>query len=318
VARYRNTARLLSYALGCGALACGALACGALGCDPEPRPVERTEPWRAPAAASAPDRDPAKTLSYTLAPKQEIAFSLKTQTTQISGVFPLVRGTLELDAVNLKNSEATLRVDLGAVRITSGSEDENRGYSVSAQNWLNLGASIPEASRDARRWAAFLLDEVVEIDAGAAHEARVDRKRLEQLKAKSEGTSATAPGVLADAGADADAAPSESASLPGEIRVARARVRGSLQLNDRRVTQPYSVSVEFHYPASATPGFPPDRVVVTSNGSYKIALEQYQIAPRNAAGMLIASDLKLLGVEVARAAQVTFALEFVLSARKAP
>lgn len=281
-------------------------------CDAEPRPVERTAPWRAPAAASAPDPELAKTLRYTLAPKQEIAFSLKTQTTLITGVFPIVRGTLDLDPVNLKNSEATLRVDLGAVRITSGSEDENRGYSVSAQNWLNLGASIPEASRDARRWATLLLEEVPEIDAGSAHEARVDRKRLEQLKIKSEGTSTTG------ANADADVAPSESTSLPGEIRVARARVRSSLELNNRRVTQPYSVSVEFHYPAAATPGFPPDRVVVASTGSYKIALDQYQVAPRNAAGMLIASDLKLLGAEVARAAHVIFALEFVPSARKVP
>jgi hypothetical protein len=57
---------------------------------------------------------------------------------------------------------------------------------------------------------------------------------------------------------------------------------------------------------------------VASTGSYKIALEQYQIAPRNAAGMLISSDLKLLGAEVARTALVSFALEFVPSARKAP
>jgi hypothetical protein len=88
-------------------------------------------------------------------------------------------------------------------------------------------------------------------------------------------------------------------------------VRSSLELNSRRVTQPYAVSVELHYPASATPGFPPDRVVVTSVGSYKIALDQYQIAPRNAAGMLVASELKLLGAEVARSAQLQFALEFV-------
>ncbi len=289
---------------------------GSVGCDPEPQPVERTEPWRAPAAASAPGPDLAKTLQYTLAPKQAITFSLKTQTTLITGVFPIVRGTLDLDPVHLKNSEASLRIDLGAVRITSGSEDENRGYSVSAQNWLNLGASIPEASRDTRRWATLLLEEVPEIDAGSAHEARVDRKRLEQLKAASEPTSTTAAGADADPNADPDVAPAETRSLPGEIRVARARVRGSLELNNRRVTQPYSVSIEFHYPAKATPGFPPDRVVVASRGSYKIALEQYQIAPRNAAGMLISSDLKLLGEEVARSAQVTFALEFVPSARK--
>lgn len=281
----------------------------------DPRPVERTEPWRAPAAASAPSTDPAKTSKYTLAPKQELMFSLKTPTTTITGVFPIVRGTLDLDPVNLKNSEARLRVDLGAVRITSGSDDENRRYSVSAQNWLNLGASIPEAKRDARRWATVLLEEVLESNASSAHEARVDRKRLEQLESRQASTSTRGTEAPLDAGADA--AP-DIGSLPAEIRVVRARVRSSLELNERRVTQPYSVSVEFHYPAAATPGFPPDRVVVASAGSYKIALDQYQIAPRNSEGMLVARDLKLLGSEVARAAQVQFALQFVPVAGKAP
>ncbi|HEU5075802.1 MAG TPA: hypothetical protein VFU02_16530 [Polyangiaceae bacterium] len=280
----------------------------------EPRPVERTEPWRAPAAVSAPSSDPDKTLKYTLAPKQELTFSLKTPTTTITGVFPIVRGTLDIDPVNLKNSEAHLRIDLGAVRITSGSDDENRSYSVSAQNWLNLGASIPEASRDARRWATVLLEEVLESDASSAHDARVDRKRLDESRQASTSTSGTE--ALLDAGAHAAA--SDAGSLPAEIRVVRARVRSSLELNERRVTQPYSVSVEFHYPAAATPGFPPDRVVVASAGSYKITLDQYQIAPRNAAGMLVARDLKLLGSEVARAAQVRFALQFVPTAGKAP
>jgi len=293
---------------------------GLCACNTEPRPVERTKPWRAPAASSSASSGSSanveKTLAYTLAPRQELIFSLKTQTTTITGVFPVVRGTLRLDAVNLKNSDANLRVDLGAVRITSGDEDENRRYSVSAQNWLNLGASIPEAARENRRWAAIVLEEIQEIDAGAAHEARIDRKRLEQLKSASRAERADASTTAADAAPDTDAdtsAPDDS-SLPAEVRVTRARVRSSLELNGRRVTQPYAVSIELHYPASATPGFPPDRVVVASAGSYKIALDQYQIAPRNAAGMLVASDLKLLGAEVARSAQLQFALEFVPAA----
>lgn len=301
-----------------------AIALGVCACNNEPRPVERTKPWRAPAAASATSANVEKTLAYTLAPRQHIAFSLKTHSTTITGVFPVVRGTLDLDAVNLKNSDANLRVDLGAVRITSGDEDENRRYSVWAQNWLNLGASIPEAARENRRWATVLLEEIQEIDAGAAHEARIDRKRLEQLKSMSQAQHAGASTTVADATADSDAGTDaeanalDDAGLPAEVRVARARVRSSLELNNRRVTQPYAVSVELHYPASATPGFPPDRVVVASAGSYKVALDQYQIAPRNAAGMLVASDLKLLGSEVARSAQLQFALEFVPATPKAP
>jgi len=305
-----------------GLVSIGACSIGLGACNNEPRPAERTEPWRAPAAAASASATVEKTLSYTLAPHQQIAFSLKTQTTTITGVFPVLRGSLNLDAVNLKNSDANLRVDLGAVRITSGDEDENRRYSVWAQNWLNLGASIPEAARESRRWAAILLEEIQEVDSGAAHEARVDRKRLEQLKSRSLAPTTDATTTAAEAGTsaaqvDADASAPDAASLPAEIRVARARVRSSLELNNRRVTQPYAVSVEFHYPASATPGFPPDRIVVTNAGSYKVALDQYQIAPRNAAGMLVASDLKLLGAEVARSAQLQFALEFVPTTPKA-
>jgi len=291
------------------------------GCNREPAPVERTEPWRAPGVASAPSTDPKKTLEYTLAPRQHIGFSLKTPTTTITGVFPIVRGTLELDPVNLKNSEANLRIDLGAVRITAGDEDENRSYSVTAQNWLNLGASIPEASRDARRWANLLLEGVQETDASAAHEARVDRRRLERWRQSV---------VTPRPDASADAAPSASTEVfdkpdgsqvslpPAEIRVTRVRALSSLELNQRRVTQLYSVSVEFHYPVAATPGFPPDRIIVANAGSLKIALDQYQITPRNASGTLVASDLKLLGAEVARTALVEFALEFVPAPREAP
>jgi len=285
-----------------------------LGCDRKPPPPERSEPWRAPVVASAPVAKPGAALPYTLAQKQEIAFTLKTQATTITGVFPIVRGTLALDPVNLKNSDAKLRIDLGAVRITTGSEDENRGYSVSAQNWLNLGASIPEATRDARRWATLLLEEVQETEAKAAHEATVDRKRLAQLRAELETTPDTSD---ADAATEADTPPDAASprgsavTLPAEIRTTRVRVLGSLELNGRRVTEPYAVTLEFYYPATATPGVPPDRIVVRSVGTHKFPLERYQISPRNPAGMLVASDLKLLGAEVARAAQVHFALQFV-------
>lgn len=279
-----------------------ALGVGVNGCKDPPAPTQRTEPWRAGAASSAASAEAGHRVAYKLAPAQALEFELKTKTTVITGRFPLLRGSLDVDLMNLKNSRSKLEIDAGAVRISTGTQDESLAYSMRAQNWLNLGASIPDAVREKRRWATFLLEEVREVQADAAHEARVDRKRLLALKQQVQTDSEDE---------DAGAPKPKPAPLPQEVRATRAEVLGSLELNQRRVTQPFHVAIEFWYPAAATPGLPPDRIVVRSVRPVAIPLERHQIAPRDAAGMRIANDLKLLGSEVGKTARVSVNLEFL-------
>lgn len=275
-----------------------ALGSGLGGCKDPPAPPERTEPWRAAAARSAGTPESGHRVHYRLAPAQALDFELRTKTTTITGQFPLIRGSLDVDLMNLENSRAKLEIDAAQVRITTGTDDERLAYSMRAQNWLNLGASIPDAVREQRRWATFRLEEVREVQADAAHEARVDRKRLAALKERA--------ATDEDAGAGTPPAP----PAPAEVRVTRAEIIGSLELNQRRVTEPQAIVLEFWYPASASPGLPPDRIVVRSVRPLTIPLERHQIGPRDAAGMRIASDLKLLGSEVGQTARISVELAF--------
>jgi hypothetical protein len=285
--------------------------------DHDPKQTERTEPWPAqPAASENPSRAPRRE-RYTLAAGQVIDFELKTRDSLIQGTFPLVRGSLELDLMHLKDSLAKLSIDLGAVRIRTGTDDEQIAYSLSAQNWLNVGASVPEAARESRRWASFFVESIQETTSEAAHEAKRDAKRERQARevvasdsSSSAAASSSAPGAAPLASGSASAAES-APPAPVELRVARADLVGSLELNELRVTRNYTVTLEFHYPAPATPGLVPDSIVVQSARDLRIPLEQHRITPRDAAGVRVASELKLLGKEVGETAVVSFALRFV-------
>ena len=258
-------------------------------CKDEKAPREnRTEPWPAPAASSA--RTPTSALvRYRLGERQQIDFELVSKGTKIVGLFPVLKGELEVDLMHLERSRATLGIDLAAARIQADDEREHTSYSATAQNWLNVGASIPESTREDRRWAHFEISEVFDTSADAAHEGRLAERAKK----------APGPNTNADAGA-----------LSGELRKVTAKVRGPLSLNQRRMDLDANLSLSFRYPAEATPGFPPERIEVKSSRTVSVSLEAFGIEPRNAKGVLVASDMKLLGSTVSRIARVSFSLEF--------
>jgi hypothetical protein len=194
--------------------------------------------------------------------------------------------------MKLERTRGTIRVDLGAVRIDAEDQRDHTNYSATAANWLNVGASIPPAERERRRWASFEIAELLELSSEAAHEAR------QQKHSK--------------ANADPDAAPAT------EVRTVTAIARGDLVLNDRRMSQDFRISIALHYPAEATPGFPPDRIVVSTRSDQRIVLDAYGIKPRNPAGVVVAKDLALLGSTVGTIAQASFSLTFVHQSKRKP
>jgi len=283
-----------------------------LACDQQaPKKQQPSEPWPAQGASKAAKVEPRELRrDYVLAGGQKLGFELKTQAATITGEFPVLKGVLSVDLMNLKHTDGKLEIDLGATRVTSGSEKELLERSMIAQNWLNVGGSVPEANRDSLRWASFLIEEVAEARATAPHEAPVNREVTSQAQAP---PAASIPSV-ASAAADAPTpAPTLAPELGmnGEVRSTRARVLGSLQLNQRRVTEPHEVTLDFYYPASATPGVAPERIVVKSLGSVGVPLNRHAIEPRDSAGVSIAADLKLLGKEVGTVARVSFVLAFL-------
>jgi hypothetical protein len=75
------------------------------------------------------------------------------------------------------------------------------------------------------------------------------------------------------------------------------------------------VDLDFYYPVEATPGMPPDRIVVQTVRPISVPLSQHDVVPRNSAGVTIASELKLIGPEVGKTANVSFSLQFVQKGR---
>jgi hypothetical protein len=138
-----------------------------------------------------------------------------------------------------------------------------------ARNWLNIGSSRPEAERERLRFAHFDIEAVDDVSPSARREPR-------------------------DAGA-------------GDVQRFTFDARGTLRFQDRRATQTLAVAASFHY---ATPGATrPQSITVTTTEPLRLDLAAFGIAPRNAHGVLLASELELLGKDVAGRAKVDLDLE---------
>lgn len=200
----------------------------------------------------------------------------------------MVRGDLDIDLLNLEATRGQVEIDLTGLRMQDDEGADDRQASSRAQNWLELGASRPPAARERFRWARFVIESVTDLSAEAAHEGRREKPK--------------APGPDAGAGG-ASAAPS------GEIRTVDLTVKGKLRLHGYEVVQVAALRAAFHYAAPATAGAVPTRVVLTTRRTIPVSLTAHDIRPRDALGTVIASEMQLIGTEVAREARVSVLLE---------
>jgi len=71
----------------------------------------------------------------------------------------VVRGSLEIDLGNLPATRGTLEVDLGSILMDGDGDagESSHDYTNRALDWLDIGASRPEALRERMRWARFTL-----------------------------------------------------------------------------------------------------------------------------------------------------------------
>lgn len=131
----------------------------ALSCSKPDAPPRRTEPWLAnPSASGA--RLPSAPRSYRLTQESQIRFAVPGKRARVSGRFALGQGSLQLDLQELKNSRASLDVDLTTLSIeTAQPEGLELGadtHSVGLQ-WLELGARVPSDRRAQFATAHFEL-----------------------------------------------------------------------------------------------------------------------------------------------------------------
>ena len=127
-------------------------------CKRTPPPPERTEPWPAPAVASASEKVVAENgrVHYRVE-RGEARFELPAKSGSPSGRFAPLSGTVELDLAALEKSRAEVGVDLRSLALDgeSGAERLER-----ALNWLGLGRDVDPEQRDHRARASFVLDEL--------------------------------------------------------------------------------------------------------------------------------------------------------------
>lgn len=265
----------------------------ALGCSKkEPEPVERKEPW----LAKPPDASAAVRAKFTVSDRCEAKVELKAKEGTPRGAFRVCRGELDLNLSDLTDSRGTLAVDVASIEIR-GEGDAGRSdeQTQEAQNWLDVGASRPEAERERLRWATFTLTGIADASSAAAHSGR--RERVEP-----EADEAPSP-------SDDDAGPPSAA----ERRSVSMTARGQLLLHRVRIDVEVPIRIRFHYSGRATADAVPEKLALTTRRPVVVSLAAHDIKPRDAAGVFQAQGMKLIGSRVGADARVSLAASATLA-----
>jgi hypothetical protein len=97
--------------------------------------------------------------------KSDITFELPAKHGTPRGRLPSATGRFEIDYENPERSSGSLRVDLGLIELESGDGDGGAADATRrALEWLELGAEIPAAEREARRFATFSIRALEDIN----------------------------------------------------------------------------------------------------------------------------------------------------------
>jgi hypothetical protein len=152
------------------------------GCSKKEAAPRRTEPWLANPSASGNAAASAAPQSFHFAPDSSIRFSVPGKKAKVSGRVPLTDGTLRLDTRDLKNTSASIDVDLTGLSldpetIPEGIELGGTPNTLALQ-WLELGAEVAPEKRRELQTARFELSSVETVstpflDLGARSKAQV-------------------------------------------------------------------------------------------------------------------------------------------------
>jgi hypothetical protein len=265
----------------------------------EPERDTRRDPWLAtPPDAQAPGAS--LRTKYAIDPRCEVRVELPAHDATPRGTFRVCKGELDLNLSDLAQSRGALSIDLGSIEMR-GEADAGRSddYTQRAQNWLDIGASRPEAERERLRWATFTLTSAADLSNEAAHAGKLVR---DEPRANAKSQNAEAP---AETQADPD---SDAGKDRSESRAVSLTVNGDLLLHGVRVELSAPIRVVFHYPDRATADRAPDRLRIETHRPIPITLKLHDIKPRSPAGTLISEDMKLFGSKVGPDAKLTFSI----------
>ncbi|HEX9620996.1 MAG TPA: hypothetical protein VF989_12725 [Polyangiaceae bacterium] len=209
---------------------------------------------------------------YRVTERSRVDFDAGTRSLPIRGTFPIVDGRFTLDFDHPSRSRGSARIDVGAATLEGDAGARDPARVSEALNWLDLGSSRPEAERERLRFASFELEEI-------------------------------------DVELSQDITPAGSEAGAEEVRRATFVARGALRLHDRRATETVRGAASLHY--DGRDAARPTRIVVTTSQPTLLELETFDVAPRDAHGVLLAKELARVGRDIARHAKVALELELV-------
>jgi len=134
------------------------LACVA--CSKPDAAPRRTEPWLAHPSSSASPTDGSAPRRYRFTSDSSIRFSTNGRKGKVSGKLAVGSGQLQLDPRDLKQTRASVDVDLTTLSVDATPPDDLQlggSPSAVALQWLGLGPSVPSEQRTPFMTARFEL-----------------------------------------------------------------------------------------------------------------------------------------------------------------
>lgn len=284
VLRWRTTSATLLAASATLAPACS---------KKEPAQTERKQPW----LAAPPDAASSPRVRYVIEERCSAELDLRAKEAAPRGTFRVCKGEIDVDLLDLGRTRATVSVDLGSIEML-GEGDAGRSDELTqqAQNWMDIGASRPEAERERLRWATFDLKSVENLSAPSAHAGKLEK--------------ATEPAEPPPVGEE-DAAP----PLRRERRLVTLDAKGSLMIHSVEVDASVPLRAVFHYAGPAGASAKPERLTLGARRPLVISLRAHDIKPRDASGVFQSQGMKLLGGRVGTEARVIPEVSALLGSR---
>ncbi|HEY6559686.1 MAG TPA: hypothetical protein VI072_20530 [Polyangiaceae bacterium] len=285
-----------------------AIALAAVACErsktPAPDPQQKDpRPARPAASVSEPRRAFARFHSDEAS---QLHVELRAPDARLTAAIRVLRADLLVDPLDLAGTRGELRADLGSLIVHADKALERQRFTTDAHNWLDIGASRPEAERTRLRWARFTITELTNLSASAAHTGRTLATLLPWDHAP-EGAADAASGSAPDA-ASGDSGPSvEPGPTFGPLRAVDLVAVGDLTFHGFRTQASVALTVIFEFAGEPRPGVLPRRVVVRNREPLVVSLKAHDIKPRDAHGVAVSRDFGLLGTKIARDARVSMA-----------
>ncbi len=225
----------------------------------------------APAASALTASAPvAASWHYAVDPKSTTQIDMPGVKEHIKGDTTAATGTLDIVPKDLSQSRGLVRIDLSTFSTHTFGSDEDAAQTKHARAWLEVMASVDEASA-----------------AGA------DMRYADLAIRSIDGLSATDLSAVAPAKDGAD-----------DVRTVSMTVHGELLVHGHKVPKDAAVDVVFRYSGGAAADAKPSRIQIKSKQPMRIVLKEHDVRPRDPAGAVLEWTTRLVS-KVAETADIT-------------